>query len=205
MTSPGQPAEPRPRTSHRAPPKPRSVAVPLVVAVAVLAAIALAAWMLLTSGDDGSTPPGATQTPTVPTQGTHTGTPSPKPSKTSHPTKSPTGTPSPTSSATPTRSATHEPTTQPVPTVGVYVFNQTTVTGAAAGFAATLRSQGWTVLGVDNWIGHVPENTVYYWPGDKAAAERLSHDFAQIGRVWPATSPMPRDGLVVILAGAPPK
>jgi hypothetical protein len=82
----------------------------------------------------------------------------------------------------------------------VYVFNQTTVTGLAASFAAVLRDDGWNVAGVANWRGFVPSNTVYYWPGDKAAADRLSSDYGEIGRVWPATAPMPTGSLVVILA-----
>lgn len=208
MTTPGHPAEPRARASHRAPPKPRSFLVPIVVGAAVLAAIGLATWMLLTSGDGGT--PTTSPKPTGPTHGTPThGTPTPSKTGTHRPTHSATPTHSasttPTSSPTSSHTQTQHPSTTPVPNVGVYVFNQTTVTGAAAALAATMQREGWRVLGVDNWIGHVPENTVYYWPGDQAAAERLSHDFAQIGRVWPATSPMPRDGLVVILAGEPPK
>lgn len=197
MSAPGQPPAPRPRGSHRAAPKPRSVVVPVVLALAVVAGLGLAAWTLLSSdGENGAAP---TSTPTVTDSGTPSDSPtasrSPKPSKS--PSKSPT--------ASPTKTKTDQPTSQPVPAVGVYVFNQTSVTGLAASFARVLESQGWTVLGVDNWIGYVPENTVYYWPGDQAAAERLSRDFAEVARVWPASSPMPRDGLVVILATDPLK
>jgi hypothetical protein len=89
---------------------------------------------------------------------------------------------------------------QPVPQIPVYVFNQTSITGLAAETATGLESAGWNVVGVDNWIGRVPTDTVYYYPGDRAAAERLSKDFPDIGRVWPASAPMPAGALTVILA-----
>jgi hypothetical protein len=87
-----------------------------------------------------------------------------------------------------------------VPQIPVYVFNQTSITGLAAETANGLESAGWNVVGVDNWIGRVPTDTVYYYPGDRAAAERLSKDFPDIGRVWPASAPMPAGALTVILA-----
>ena len=55
-------------------------------------------------------------------------------------------------------------------------------------------------MGVDNWVGTVPEDTVYYYPGDREAAERLSREIPSIGRVWPASAPMPQGALTVILA-----
>jgi hypothetical protein len=93
-------------------------------------------------------------------------------------------------------------TAAPVPQIPVYVFNQTTVTGLAAETAADLEADGWNVVGVDNWIGTVPQDTVYFYPGDRAAADRLSHDFPGISRVWPASAPMPQGALTVILADA---
>ena len=66
------------------------------------------------------------------------------------------------------------------------VFNQTSVTGLAARFAARLEVAGWDVVGVDNWIGTVPATTVYYQPGDEAAARALMADFPDVGRIHPA-------------------
>lgn len=177
--------------------------VPVAIAVGVVAAGVLAVWMLLSSTGD-EPPPGTAASVTG------DATPSSTPSKTNtaSPTTEPTTQPSkePTKSGTPKPTKTGgQPSSKPVPDVGVYVFNQTTSTGLAARFGAELSAAGWQVLGVDNWIGHVPANTVYYWPGDQAAANRLSRDFPEVGRVWPASSPMPRDGLVVIFAVAPNK
>ncbi|MCZ3386970.1 MAG: LytR C-terminal domain-containing protein [Actinomycetia bacterium] len=89
---------------------------------------------------------------------------------------------------------------QPVPQIPVYVFNQTTISGLAAETANALESGDWNVVGVDNWVGNVPSDTVYFYPGDRAAAERLSNDFPDIERVWPASAPMPAGALTVILA-----
>ncbi|MEO8107815.1 MAG: LytR C-terminal domain-containing protein [Actinomycetes bacterium] len=89
---------------------------------------------------------------------------------------------------------------KPVPQIPVYVFNQTTISGLAAEIGGALDSAGWNVVGVDNWIGRVPSDTVYYYPGDRAAAGRLSKDFPEIARVWPASAPMPAGALTVILA-----
>ena len=198
MSSPGPPPGPRPRGTHRAASSSQSLLIPVVLVAAVIAAIGLATWMLLASpGDDAAFPTG---TPT-PAGGTSTGaspskSPSASPSKSATKSASPSKSPTKSSKPSPTKS----PTDRPVPSVPVYVFNQTTVTGLAASFSRVLDSDGWTVAGVGNWRGFVPSNTVYYWPGDKAAAQRLSSDYGEIGRVWPASSPMPRDGLVVILA-----
>ena len=93
-------------------------------------------------------------------------------------------------------------TAQPVPQIPVYVFNQTSISGLAAETASSFESSGWNVVGVDNWVGNVPTDTVYFYPGDREAAERLSKDFPDIGRVWPASAPMPAGALTVILADA---
>jgi hypothetical protein len=91
-------------------------------------------------------------------------------------------------------------TSSAVPQIPVYVFNQTTVTGLAAATAGQLEADGWNVVGVDNWVGVVPEDTVYFYPGDRAAADRLTKDIPSISRVWPASAPMPQGALTVILA-----
>jgi hypothetical protein len=183
----------------------------------VLGAIGLAAWMLMTSGDDEG---GQTDNPPRVTQ------------------------PTPTPSATPTDTGGGDKnngdknnggkndgdgknnggqnngdgknnggkndgdknngggSTAPVPQIPVYVFNQTSVTGLAAETASQFEADGWNIVGVDNWVGTVPEDTVYFYPGDRAAADRLSQSFPAVGRVWPASAPMPAGALTVILAEA---
>lgn len=211
MSTPGSPP-PRPGGSHRAAPAggapeaaPASpLLLPVLSVLVVLGAIGLAAWMLLTSGD---TEEQANPTPKV-TQ--------------------PSAQPTDTSSSEPTKDEDKnnenkggtkgndknnnqggtkggnknddEQTAQPVPQIPVYVFNQTSISGLAAETANSLESAGWNVVGADNWVGSVPTDTVYFYPGDRDAAERLSDDFPDIGRVWPASAPMPAGALTVILA-----
>ena len=157
----------------------------------VLGAIGLAAWMLLTSGD---TEEQADPTPQV-TQ------------PLAQPTDTASGKPTDTASSKPTKDGdkngtnkNNEQNVQPVPQIPVYVFNQTSISGLAAETANALDSAGWNIVGVDNWVGRVPTDTVYFYPGDREAAERLAKDFPDIGRVWPASAPMPAGALTVILA-----
>jgi hypothetical protein len=187
--------------------------IPIVGAVAVVAALALAGYMLLTSNssDTETTSPGSSTTPTVNPTGSDSASGDPSSTASGDPSGSgtPTGTDKPTGTGKPTSTdkATDKPTKQPtknsdapVPQIPVYVFNQTGLTGLASNIGAQLDAAGWNVVGIDNWRGTVPEDTVYYYPGDQAAAERLSEDFPDIGRVWPASAPMPAGALTVILA-----
>ena len=192
----------------------------------VLGAIGLAAYMLVTAGDDGSEQTDAPAPVTQPTP-TPTDTASSEPTKDSGDkndgtkndngdknnkndgTKNDNGDKNNKNDGTKNDNGDknnkndgdkNDGDAKPVPQIPVYVFNQTTITGLAAETAASLESAGWNVVGADNWIGHVPSDTVYFYPGDRAAADRLSKDFPDIGRVWPASAPMPAGALTVILA-----
>jgi hypothetical protein len=194
--------------------------LPVLSVLVVLGAIGLAAWMLLTSGDSeeqADPTPVATQ-PTVQPSG----------EPTSEPTKDGDqgdgqnngggqnnnnnggGTANNNQGGTTNNNQNdgdkggsdknNQQNAQPVPQIPVYVFNQTSISGLAAETANALESAGWNVVGVDNWVGTVPADTVYFYPGDREAAERLSSDFPDIERVWPASAPMPAGALTVILA-----
>ena len=215
MSTPGSPP-PRPGGSHRAAPvggapeaAPASpLLLPVLSVLVVMGAIGLAAWMLLTSGD---TEEQANPTPKI-TQ------PSVQPSDTasSKPSDTASSKPSDTASSKPTKDGdknnnqnggekggstnNNEQNAQPVPQIPLYVFNQTSISGLAAETANAFESAGWNVVGVDNWVGSVPTDTVYFYPGDREAAERLAKDFPDVGRVWPASAPMPAGALTVILA-----
>ena len=214
---------PRSRGSHRAEkPASTSLLLPLLGVLGVLAALGLAGYMLLTSGDDED--PGATPRPPVTTTAPSAdGEPTDEPSDdpTDEPSDDPSDKPSDKGTKTPSEDPTknnnggggntggngggntggnNEPTLGPVPQLPVYVFNQTSISGLAAQTASELSAGGWNVAGYDNWRGSVPEDTVYYYPGRRNAAVRLARQFPYIGRVWPATSPMPGGALTVILA-----
>lgn len=82
--------------------------------------------------------------------------------------------------------------------VYVEVYNNSGITGLAGQVAATAAEVGWQVVGSDNWYGTIPSSTVYYPPRLGEAATLLSRDLG-IGRTGPATGPMKRDRLTVIL------
>ena len=190
MSTPEPPEEgdaTRARGSHRAQPQSqsRSLLLPVLGVLAVLAALGLAGYMLITSTSSVA-PDGATETQSSPTDRQSGKTKTPTTDATDAATKEPT----------------KEPTAEPVPQIPVYVFNQTSVTGLAQQVSSQLEAAGWNVSGYDNWRGFVPQDTVYFYPGDRAAAQQLSRSFPGIGRVWPASSPMPGGALTVILAEA---
>jgi hypothetical protein len=65
----------------------------------------------------------------------------------------------------------------------VTVLNNSTRTGLAHAVAAQVRAKGWKTGLIGNLRGLVAESTVYYAPGDAAAAKHLAHDFGAIRRV----------------------
>jgi hypothetical protein len=198
-TPDGSPAQPA-RGSHRGRRKPSSIAVPILLAAALAAAGFIVVWVWL-GASPGADDPGS---PTaVADPATTSAQPSVSPSPSGSTSTSARVTPSPEPSEKPTRSEKPKPTKtqQPEPArdVPVVVFNQTSVGGLAAGFAAELEAAGWDVVGVDNWVGTVPATTVYYWPGDESAARDLRADFPAVGRIHPAVSNMPSSTLTVVL------
>jgi hypothetical protein len=209
MSTPGAPPPP-PRGSHRAAPAGGEAAgspllLPVLSVLVVLGAIGLAAWMLLTAGDgdnQADSPAPVTQ-PTAEPSDTGSAEPTKDDTKKDDTKKDDTkkdDTKKDNTKKDNTKKDDTKKDTAPVPQLPVYVFNQTTITGLAAETANSLESAGWNVVGVDNWIGRVPSDTVYFYPGDRAAAERLSKDFPEFDRVWPASAPMPAGALSVILA-----
>lgn len=206
MSTPESP-QPRSGGAHRAAPAPEPMAstpllLPLLSVVAVLAAMGLAAWMLMTAGNDEtdtSSPTGAASQPTQPATTPPTDEPSDDPS--SEPSTEPTKDGDKKDDDKKNDGSKNDETAQPVPQIAVYVFNQTPISGLAGQTGDKLESLGWDVVGVDNWIGNVPDDTVYFYSGDRAAADRLAKA-AGISRVWPASAPMPPNALTLILADA---
>lgn len=209
MSTPESP-QPRSGGAHRATPaaEPATSSTPLLLpllsVVAVLGAMGLAAWMLLTAGDDEVATPPPTGAVSQPTQPTDRPTDEPSDEPTDQPTKDGDKTDGDKTDGDKTDGDKNDgdkqdTTAAPVPQIAVYVFNQTTIGGLAAQTAGELESLGWDVVGVDNWVGTVPDDTVYFYPGDREAAEQLAKA-AGISRVWPASAPMPAGALTIILA-----
>ena len=76
----------------------------------------------------------------------------------------------------------------------VVVLNETRIRGLAADVASDLRAKGWTVTGVGNWQGAIPETTVYYPAGQRSRALRLAADVGA-NRVRPLVQHMLRNRL----------
>jgi hypothetical protein len=70
----------------------------------------------------------------------------------------------------------------------VHVLNNSTISGLAARVASELRGKHWTIKAVGNLQGAVPETTVYYAAGERAAAQHLAREFHSIRRVATAQS-----------------
>ncbi|WP_299050306.1 LytR C-terminal domain-containing protein [uncultured Nocardioides sp.] len=158
----------------------RGVAFPSPLVLLSIVAVAMAGLaFLVTSGDDE-----ADQARVV------TSTPSSTPSASPSPTEQPSRTPKP------------KPSPKPVERgeVFVEVYNNSGITGLAAGFSETAAAAGWQVVGSDNWVGTIPSSTVYFPPRLEREAESLARDLG-ISRLMPAVAPMRFDRLTVILTG----
>jgi hypothetical protein len=172
---PHPPLPPRRRGAHRTGRSLTAALVPSLLAVVAVAALitSLAVWR----GEDPTQPTAAAATSAASraalsaASGRPAGTPAPSPVTTV-----PSGTPTP-STATASGGRTHNGSgaggTSEKPAVRdvqVVVLNQTTRVGLAGSVAQVLRADGWTVPAVGNFRGTVPATTVYYPPGDEAAA-----------------------------------
>lgn len=87
-------------------------------------------------------------------------------------------------------------------TAYVEVYNNSGISGLAAGTTATLQDSGWRVVATDNWYGEIPANTVYFPAGMREQADLLADDLG-VARVAPSVAPMNFDRLTVILTTAP--
>lgn len=92
-----------------------------------------------------------------------------------------------------------KPETAPSATVDVY--NNSGITNLAASVSSDVQAVGFTVGGVDNWYGSIPESTVYYPSGMEEQARVLADDLG-VSRLMPAISPMSTERLSLILTAA---
>ncbi len=99
----------------------------------------------------------------------------------------------------PTPDPTTEPTSQATRSIGVVVFNQIGVPGLAGKVAEQARAAGWTVGGVGDWRGSVPQDTIYFPAGRQGEAELLGADL-KISRIMAAQANMSGTHLTVVLA-----
>ncbi|NGN93490.1 LytR C-terminal domain-containing protein [Nocardioides sp. KC13] len=86
--------------------------------------------------------------------------------------------------------------------VSVEVYNQSNIAGLAGDVAAKATTVGWNVVGEDNWMGSVPENTVYFPQGMKREGQQLADDLGIKRTHLSVEGSMKGDRLTVVLTGA---
>jgi LytR cell envelope-related transcriptional attenuator len=89
--------------------------------------------------------------------------------------------------------------------VEVVVLNQTSQAGLAGTVADVLRSKGWTVPAVGNFRGTVPATTVYYPPGDEAAAQAAAESLPTAPRIRPTFGNLSTSRLTVVVTDTYPR
>ncbi|EGD42276.1 hypothetical protein NBCG_03527 [Nocardioidaceae bacterium Broad-1] len=85
--------------------------------------------------------------------------------------------------------------------VSVEVYNQSNIGGLASDVAAKATTVGWNVVGEDNWVGSVPENTVYFPQKMKREGEQLADDLGIKRTHLSVEGSMKGDRLTVVLTG----
>jgi hypothetical protein len=98
-------------------------------------------------------------------------------------------------SPTPTASA------STAPKVTVNVLNGTTRTGIARALATKLSGEGYAVKTVATEPKHQAVTTIYYRPGQAAAADALLAAHPELGKVAAATSTTPTNATLTVILG----
>lgn len=170
---------------------------PATAVVVVIVVVLLLIWINGSSSGNGPSAaaigPGAhhTRSAQSPTPTSPSGPPVPTatPARTTVPAPAPTSarraSPGTAKSVQPrsTKSSTRSRPAASTARAPVSVLNNSRRTGLAATVAAQLEAKHWTVSSVGNQQTVIPETTLYYPPGDHAAAVHLSHDFPSIQRI----------------------
>jgi hypothetical protein len=197
--------------SHRAPFAPDQllsrILAPLAAIAAVIVVVVLLIWI------NGR--PGGTTSAALANTPAHSSVPSVvtvvTPTKSSAPAAPPSTAPATTPSSTPATAKTTAPpvpaahTKPPKPPVTnamapVQVLNNSRRTGLAHEVAAALAAKGWQLGLIGNLQGLVSQTTVYYAPGEKAAAEHLEREFSSIRRIEPNSAEgLTSSGITLVL------
>lgn len=173
-----------------------------LVGLAVVAAL-VGLFTLATGGEDTTTDQALAPAPT------ETVAPAPAPAPTdpaavpAPTTVPPIGTPAPVPSEEPI--APYTPESEPDTSVSTVkaplrVYNNSRIQGLAERAADDFRSAGWQVESVGNYNrGVIPTSTVYYQPGNEAAARALADEFGMRANPGFDGLQFGGDGLVVIV------
>ena len=113
-------------------------------------------------------------------------------------TPGPTTTRAPTA-APPTTTAPPSPTATAVARPAITVLNNSRVTGLARRAAEDFARGGWRIAGTGNLSGRLPRTTVYYGPGQLAAATALRRQFPAIEDMAPRYAGLPGEGGLTVV------
>ena len=166
-------------------------ALPSLAAVTSVVAVIVLLLVLNTRPSAGGRWPGAVAEKPASSRISTSPTPSPTPS----PSVSP-STAAPPVSEPP---ATQTPAQTEAARLPVTVLNNSRISHLAARVAADLAARGWPVRKTGNFTGRIRSTTVYYDKGQRAAAQRLAHEFSQIRRVEPRFAGLPGRGLTLVV------
>lgn len=130
-------------------------------------------------------------------------TPTSAPPTTSSPDPTPTTPASP--KHPPTKKPSAHPSKPPPPAVlnamaPLQVLNNSRIHGLAHQVAAEVEAKGWHVGVIGNLQGRTPVPTVYFSPGNEAAAKHLAREFSSIQRIEPnSAAGLTATGLTLVL------
>lgn len=193
----------RPR-SHRAPPPGATsgrVLGPLVAVVVVLIVIGLLVW--INGRPNGGKSSAATTPPSVVTTPVHHSKPPTSQPTSQPPSSAPATSPSPTTASSPPVQPSKTPSTKPVDRnamATVQVLNNSRLTGLAHRVAGEIAARGWKIGVIGNLQGAIPETTVYFSPGDEAAAKHLAREFSAVRRIEPnSAAGLTQVGITLVL------
>ncbi|HWG94829.1 MAG TPA: LytR C-terminal domain-containing protein [Mycobacteriales bacterium] len=81
----------------------------------------------------------------------------------------------------------------------VLVLNNSRIAGLAERSARRFEAAGWPVRDTGSLRGRIRATTVYYPPGQRAAAEEFARRFPEVRRVLPRLEGLPGTGLTVVM------
>jgi hypothetical protein len=85
----------------------------------------------------------------------------------------------------------------------VQVLNNSRIHGLAHEVAAEVADKGWHIGFIGNLQGRTPEPTVYFAPGEEAAAKHLALEFSSIRRIEPnSAAGLTSGGITLVLTSA---
>ena len=189
----------RPRGDGAAPELIRKVLPPLAAVTAVVAVVVILLVLNNRPSSNGPAPGAVAEQPASTESTSAPSSPSPSAAQSSTPAQLSATQPPVTQPPATQPPATQPPATTQAAQLPVTVLNNSRRQHLAAHVAGELAAKGWSIRKTGNFTGRIKATTVYYAKGQRAAAERLAREFAQIRRVEPRFRGLPGSGLTVVV------